>query len=206
MDTIASTPSEKPRRFLKWDLIIFIVLTVSAILSGQTTVFYIIYLFWWYELIRIFISLFFRNKNKDATGQSSFATFWSSLFLMGIYWVFIVVIFGLFASFEDDDALIINFQVLGFSNWFFNLNLILIIVERLFLHTRKDIKTIQFSAFNHNTITIHISIILGALLLFFVVKNFPDVFTPENRWGSTLIILPFIFIKTGIQYYFREII
>lgn len=206
MNSIISTSSRKRENFIKWDLIVFIVLTVLAILNGQTTVFYIIYLFWWYEIIRIIIGLFFRVKNKDSIIQSPLNSFWGGLFLMGIYWVFIVVIFGFIASLDDDEALIINFQVLGFRNWFFNLNLIFIIGERLFLHTRKNIKDIQFGPFNSNTITIHISIILGAILLFFVVKKFPDIFTPENRWGSALIILPFLFIKTVIQHYFKELI
>jgi hypothetical protein len=50
-------------------------------------------------------------------------------------------------------------------------------------------------------VVLHISIVLGGLLMFFVVKNYPTVFTPENLWGSVIIILPFFLLKAVVQYF-----
>jgi hypothetical protein len=41
---------------------------------------------------------------------------------------------------------------------------------------------------------------VGAVLMFFLVREYPDTFTPENRWGSALVALPFLLLKMGMQY------
>ena len=33
------------------------------------------------------------------------------------------------------------------------------------------------------------------IVVFFVVRKFPDTFTPTNLWGSVLIVVPFLLIK-----------
>ncbi|MBD3749335.1 MAG: hypothetical protein IE931_07560 [Sphingobacteriales bacterium] len=60
---------------------------------------------------------------------------------------------------------------------------------------------IYFEVFNPNTIVLHISIIVGAVLMFFVVKNYPDVFMPDNLWGSVIIILHFLLLKIVVNQY-----
>ena len=46
------------RRYQEWEFVLFTLLTLLSILKGQTTIFYIIYFFWWAELIRLLIDAF----------------------------------------------------------------------------------------------------------------------------------------------------
>src|SRR5690606_8738231 len=125
------------------------------------------------------------HEGGDAKGFGE-----SLLFLMGIYWVFLVVIFGFIAGADSTEIIIANMAVLFFHNWFFNLNLLFVLLERIYLHRIQQPLNIYFDAFNPNTMVLHIAIIVGAALMFFIVKAYPKIFTPENRWGSALIALP----------------
>jgi hypothetical protein len=201
MKPFLSIIEQQAQHYRQWDFITFTVLTLLSVLSGQTTVFYLIYFFWWNELVRLFVDRFCYKRNPNAVYEDGHATdFVGSLFLMGIYWVFIVVIFGFFAGSDSTEIIITNMRVLVFHNWFFNINLIFVLLERIYLHKTRQPLQIYFGAFNPNTIVLHISIIVGAVLMFFVVKEYPNIFTPENRWGSALIALPFLLLKMGMQY------
>lgn len=201
MKAFFSTIERQAQYYRQWDFLLFAVLTLMSVLSGQTTVFYLLYFFWWNELIRLVVDrlCYMRNPNavyEDGHGKG----FGESLFLMGIYWVFLVVVFGFIAGADSTEIIMANMRVLFFHNWFFNLNLIFVLLERIYLHKTWQPLQIYFGAFNPNTIVLHISIIVGAVLMFFVVKEYPKIFTPENRWGSALIALPFLLLKMGMQY------
>ncbi len=201
MKAFFATIEQQVQHYRQWDFITFTVLTLLSVLSGQTTVFYLIYFFWWNEFVRLFVDRFCYKRNPNAVYEDRHATdFGSSLFLMGIYWVFIVVIFGFIAGSDSTEIIIANMRVLVFHNWFFNLNLIFVLFERIYLHKTRQPLQIYFGAFNPNTIVLHISIIVGGVVMFFVVKEYPNIFTPENRWGSALIALPFLLLKMGMQY------
>lgn len=94
----------------------------------------------------------------------------------------------------------INMKALFFQNWFFNINLFFVIAERIYLHKSHQPIQVSFGGFTPNMIVLHVSIILGAIMMFFVVKKYPVTFTPENLWGSVLIALPFLLLKMGMQY------
>lgn len=184
----------------KWDFFVFSALTMLSILNGQTTVFYLIYFFWWNELLRIIIDRIFYKKNKNAIFErDNRDSVFSSLFLMGIYFIFIVVFFGFMASYKNTNLVMINMKTLFFQNWFFNLNLIYFVIERIYLHKTNQKLEVSFGGFTPNMIILHISIVMGGCLLFFVVKKFPDTFTPENLWGSVVIVLPFLLLKFLMQ-------
>lgn len=188
------------KNYRKWDFIIFLSLTLLSVLNGQTTVFYLIYFFWWNALVQLAVDFYFRNRNENAICENNERFEFSSLFLMGIYWVFIVVFFGFIAGSGNHEIIFTNMEVLFFHNWFFNLNLIFVLFERIYLHKTRQPLQIYFGAFNPNTIVLHISIIVGGVVMFFVVKEYPNIFTPENRWGSALIALLFLLLKMGMQY------
>ena len=80
------------KNYGRWDFGIFILLTALAVVNGQTTIFYIIYFFLWNEFIRVIVDRLLYKKNSNALlvsgGQDSM---FGNLFLMGIYFVFIVV-------------------------------------------------------------------------------------------------------------------
>jgi hypothetical protein len=203
MKAFFSTIERQAQYYRQWDFLLFAVLTLMSVLSGQTTVFYLLYFFWWNELIRLVVDRLCYKRNQNAVYEDGHGKgFGESLFLMGIYWVFLVVIFGFIAAkdTEGTDIIIANMRVLLFHNWFFNINLIFVLLERLYLHKTRQPLQIYFGAFNPNTIVLHISIIVGAVLMFFLVREYPDTFTPENRWGSALIALPFLLLKMGMQY------
>ena len=195
---------EQPiRNHRKWDFLIFTGITVASILQGQSTVFYVLYFFWWNELIRIVVDRFSYKKNPNAQVEIT-DSIGSSLFMLGIYWVFLVLFFGLIANWDDRELSLVNLRILLFQNWFFNANLIFVVLERLYLHLREQPLRISFGGFTPNMILLHISIILGGILMFFVVRNFPDIFTPDNRWGSLLIISPFLLIRLGMDWFYGK--
>ena len=189
--------------YRKWDFLIFAVLTALAVLTGNTSVFYVIYFFWWNELVRILVDQTFgkRNPNFIRTKSNTPAPLLGSLFLLGIYFVFIVVFFGFIANWGNKELLFTNLEVLLFQNWFFNANVLFILIERMYLHHKKQPIEAIGGHFTPNMIVLHISIILGAILLFFVVKTNPETFTPDNLWGTFVIISPFILLKMLVEYY-----
>lgn len=185
----------------QWEAFFFMVLTILSVLNGQTTVFYLIYFFWWFELIRVLVDRMFSQKNPHAVYETHHKTnFGSNLFLLGIYWVFIVAFFGFIAGAKDTNIILTNMEVLFFKNWFFNGNVLFVLLQRWYLHTTQQPLRIYVGAFNPNTIVLHIAIIIGGFVMFFVVKKYPEIFTPQNRWGSALIVLPFLLLKLGMQY------
>ena len=180
---------------------VLLTLTIVSIIYKQTTVFYIIYLFWFSEVLRTIVDLVFFKKPSLATQATPAAKLGISprFFLLGIYWVFIVVFFGLIANYDNDAAMNINFQVVSFQNIFFNLNLMFIVIERIIYHRMNRNLEPSYDAFTANMIVLHVSIILGGALTFFLVLKYEKTFSPENLWGSVLIISPFLLLRMLIR-------
>ena len=197
---LQSILEQQLKKYQQWDFIIFLILTLLSVLNEQTTVFYLMYFFWCNELIRIVVDRWYAKRNPNAVNKDwQSSDFTGGLFSMGIYWVFLVVFFGFIAASKNSDIVFTNMEVLFFQNWFFNINLIFVIFERIYLHRKQQPLTIYFGAFNPNMIVLHVSIIVGGVMLFFLVKQFPATFTPENKWGSVLIVLPFLLLKILVQ-------
>lgn len=193
---LQSILEQQLKKYQQWDFIIFLILTLLSVLNEQTTVFYLMYFFWCNELIRIVVDRWYAKRNPNAVNKDwQSSDFTGGLFSMGIYWVFLVVFFGFIAASNNSKIIFTNMEVLFFQNWFFNINLIFVLVERIYLHRKQEPLTIYFGAFNPNMIVLHVSIIVGGIILFFLVKQFPETFTPENPWGSIVIVLPFLLLK-----------
>ena len=193
---LQSILEQQLKKYQQWDFIIFLILTLLSVLNEQTTVFYLMYFFWCNELIRIVVDRWYAKKNPNAVNKDwQSSDFTGGLFSMGIYWVFLVVFFGFIAASNNSKIIFTNMEVLFFQNWFFNIILIFVLVERIYLHRKQQPLTIYFGAFNPNMIVLHVSIIVGGIILFFLVKQFPETFTPENKWSSVLIVLPFLLLK-----------
>lgn len=193
---------EKPLKYYsQWDFLVFTLLTALSIWSGQTTVFYVILFFWWNELIRIIIDRIFFKRNKNAVLASNKTTsIFGSIIQMGVYFIFIVVFFGFMANWNNEVLIFTNMKVLFFRNWFFNINLLFVTIERVFLHKKQTPVKVSFGAFTPNMLVLHVSIILGVILMLFIVRNFPETFTPTNLLGSVLIIFPFLVIRAFALY------
>ncbi|MCK7591088.1 hypothetical protein M0G43_10925 [Subsaxibacter sp. CAU 1640] len=193
------------QNYRKWDFLVFTLLTLLAVLNGQTTVFYIIYFFWWNELARIIIDTFMYKRNPNAKQDGKRMLLLAPLGQMFIYFVFIVVFFGFMLNWDNTHITMINIQVLGFNNWFFNLNLLFVIAERIYIHKTHQPVDVSLGIFTPPMIVLHVSIIVGGVLMFFVVKNFPDTFTPNNLWGSVIIILPFLGFKMLMNWWMEPV-
>lgn len=186
----------------KYDYAFFISLTLMSVLFGQTTPFYVIYFFWCNELIYKVVDRIFYKLNPNAVVSIRLKnSLFGSFFMMGIYLVFIVVFFGFIANHDNSEIVLVNMNVLFFHNWFFNVNLMLVLADRIFMHVRHKPVNINFSGFTANMIVLHLSIIIGAFLMLLVVRNFPTVFTPENFLGSVIIITPFLLLKLAVLYF-----
>ena len=193
---------EKPLKYYsQWDFLVFTLLTALSVWSGQTTVFYVILFFWWNEFIRIIIDRIFFKRNKNAVLASNNTTsIFGSIIQMGVYFIFIVVFFGFMANWNNEVLIFTNMKVLFFRNWFFNFNLLFVVVERILLHIKQTPVTVSFGSFTPNMLVLHVSIILGVILMLFIVRNFPETFTPTNLLGSVLIIFPFLMIRALALY------
>jgi hypothetical protein len=181
-------------QYKKWDLLLFTFITALAVVFGQTTIFYIIYFFWWTELIRILAVAIYGFRNESREEKQVSLSIFGPLFMMAIYFVFIVIFFGVIASWGNEEVTMVNMGILFFQNWFFNVNLIIVALEQ-FLFRGKQSNSLGIGPFTPPILVLHISIVLGGILMFFVVKNFPNIFSPQNLWGSLLIISPFLLLK-----------
>ncbi len=181
------------------ELLVFLVLTVAAVVNASTSVFYVLYFFWWSELLRLVADRLFYKRNAQALYTANdLLPLWSSLFILFIHVVFIVVLFGFIANWNNKELLALNIRVLLFKNQFFNVNLLFVVLQRVYMHLQQQPVKVVFGGFTPNMIILHISIIFGGILQFFVVKRFPHFFTPDNLWGSALLLLPFLLLKTGL--------
>jgi hypothetical protein len=185
----------------KTNSIILAVLTAFSVYTGQASIFYIIYLFWWNEFLtriinRIFDQVYTRKKDPFFNSKTN-----SIGLLIFIYWLFIVVFFGLIANWKNKEIMMINFGVFFFKNLYFNLNLLYFILDACLFNIqgRDSIPPKVTGGFTTNMIVLHISIILGACINFFVLSLFPDTFTPENRWNAVLVIAPFLILRICAQ-------
>ncbi|HMR81615.1 MAG TPA: hypothetical protein PKE30_00685 [Niabella sp.] len=191
----------------RWlDIAVMTAFTALSVYNGQATIFYIVYLFWWNEFLSVIIKKLFDKLYKRKKEPADSTSNDPSAFLLTIYWVFIVVIFGLVANWNDVEAMMTNFGVLFFKNLYFNLNMLFIVGEACFLNLqcKGTISAQSRNGFTANMIVLHISIILGAFVLFGVVRRLPDIFTPGNKWGSVLVIAPFLLLRFLVQFYRKK--
>lgn len=160
-----------------------------------------IYLYWWHELISTVLDKFFMRKNKEVHMESPASHFKDRLFLLIIYFVFIVVIFCFISNWNNRNILFMNLRVLMFQDWLFNLTIVGFLINEWWLrYYNFKLETKSDSPFTGRMMVLHVSIILGGFIYFLVLRNFPEIFTPENLWGSLAIISPFLILKTVIDW------
>ncbi len=160
-----------------------------------------IYLYWWHELISTLLDQFFIRKNEQTFILPSSHQFKDRLFFLAIYWVFIVVLFCFISNWKNQDILFLNFRVLIFRDWLFNLTILGFLLNEWWLrYYNFKINTPISQPFTGRMMVLHVSIILGGFIYFFMIRNFPEIFTPENLWGSLAIISPFLLLKTIIDW------
>lgn len=179
--------------FYRFDMFTITVLTVLGLLQGEVTVFYIIYLFWFQEAIRTFVDGVFvvaQRSQGQVTAKNIGGPF-GGFFLLFIYLVFIIVLFGFMLNWGDHDLFGLNIQVFFFRNWFFNINLIVFAAQYVLYRREQKFNDIHLGVFNQRHIILHLSIIIGAMIQMFILKRYQI----ESLWGSVAVIVPFLIIK-----------
>lgn len=176
-------------------LLLMMVFSIISLINKETTVFYIIYLFWCDELIKTIFSNINRlkarynkvNVQDNVSGAHALGPF----FMLGIYVVFIVVIFGFMMGMNDSETGIINFTVLLFQNTFFNFTLITFIARELYFLFVDNKVPAPPSFLSYGMITLHISIILGTFIWFATTIKFQYF----EKFAAVLSIIPFLLLK-----------
>lgn len=185
------------------DLATTFIITLIGIYQGQVTAFYLVYLFWFQELIRTIIDFIFIIRSKDETLDKSvfFRNFFSSLFLMFIYLVFIVGLFGVMLNWGNIPAMRINVLTVIFRNMYFNLNILLFIGQYVYFKKIDNKTSSPIDVFNRRHILLHISIILGGFLQLSIV---PRLKLDDTAWSSVLVIIPFMILKFVLERRFNR--
>lgn len=185
--------------FQRFDMFTIIVLTVLGILQGQVTVFYIIYLFWFQELTRTIIDNIFISKWKreGVIDEKILMARFGGFFLLFIYLVFIIVLFGIMLNWGNNDLIYQNVRVFLFRNWFFNLNIFVFAVEYWFYRKQQRTDNLHVGIFNRNHIILHLSIIAGGFIQMGLLKKL----NIESPYGMLAVIAPFLIIKGVLDYY-----
>lgn len=145
-----------------------------GLVQGNGSIFFIVYLFWLDELIRT-VSLYIQSKiyykrNPNDNGfKPAFSLIRSRFFMLFIYAVFIVPVFGIFLNLfeKDSETLVTNVLILTFKNISFNICVLISIVREV-LTIRANSKLIknykpEVQLMSTNIMTLHASILLGAL-------------------------------------------
>lgn len=183
-----------------FSIFIFAALTTFLVFTGKANLFFLIYIFWWDEFIKTIFGLFNQIFRKSQIENSlTYSTLLKErFFMLFVYFIFIVVIFGFILSFASNDFQknYITFEVLFFRNWGFNLSLLFIICREI-VHCKTIDKTEKISDENLSfgaLIVLHVSIILGVLLWALASGKF-KIFDGVHENADKFIILPFILIK-----------
>ena len=180
--------------FKKFEVITLTVITLLAVFKGQATVFYLVYLFWFQELIRTLIDLTINNfkANKIVDKIDVIRSTFFNFFLLFVYGIFIIVTFGLLLDFKNKELFKQNILVFFFRNWYFNINLILFSIQYIIYRHQSQKTEVAITVFNKRHIILHLSIILGAVIQMILVPRLP---IDQNIWTSVLVIVPFLLLK-----------
>ena len=184
----------------KMQSFVTIAVTAFALYNESTSVFYLLYLFWFIEFLRTIINIIYR-KWMTSTSEIKYkpSKIFDNFFFLALYFIFIVILFGLVLQHENTKIIQLNFQVMAFQNWYFNANLLFFVVSYIFelYKNRTSVEEIdaQSGMLNISFILLHLSIVLGALIWAFLIRPYPEYFTPENTLGMILIASPFLILQ-----------
>ncbi|HRP03135.1 MAG TPA: DUF6498-containing protein [Candidatus Kapabacteria bacterium] len=187
------------KKFHYLDIIITSLFTIFAVFQGQLTIFYILYLFWWQEVALTVVDLFIvlKKKNSAVSTLMILKQVYANFFLLSVYFVFIVVLFGLFINFGNGEILAKNIRIFFFRNIYFNANVLIFTSYYIYIKY-KDLNKqgaaytpIVPQAFSPRQIVLHVSLIFGAIMQSIGIQNFAF----NSAIANVLAILPFLLIK-----------
>lgn len=185
-------------------LLLFTAYTIYVILSGEANLFFIIYLFFLDEVIKnVFILIKSIRYNLLGYDVSEIKiALKSRFFMLFIYSVFIILIFGIFFSLMNAtmEQFTRNMMILFFKDVYFNISITIIILREgtnLFIDLKRAKKEDNFkiTGIDSGMIVLHLSIILGGFMWFLTSGKFEYFQLSFGKYNSMAIIFPFLVIK-----------
>lgn len=167
--------------------------TVMSIVNKETSVFYIIYLFWCDEFLRtIFDRLKLRFNRSQIQDTKVFrSSIKSRFFMLFVYFIFIFVVFGLVMNSSEADLVLLNFEVFLFQNAVFNYTLMSFLLRELYLLLNPKNEIEPQHLLSNGLIILHLSIVLGIFAWFLSTEKFPFF----ESYATLISIIPFLLLK-----------
>lgn len=180
-----------------WSPIVFTIITIIALLNHQTSIFYIVYFFWWNEVIEKIVDwLFARSRLKTRASDFALGLIWMAIMLFYLLFVFII-----FIGFAGRHMMEFNIMVLFFTNPYFNLSVLVVLIRRIYMHVKLPIEE-HTSLYQYSRMgTLHISMALGGAVILIIQNNYPHLLEVDNAWVDVATILPFLFINLLVAYF-----
>jgi hypothetical protein len=178
-------------------LFVILALTLVEVYYKQTSIFYVLYLFWFDEFIKtVFERITYTFKKEKIENPIKFLqNVKNKFFMLFVYFIFIVIVFGLVIDRNDFDLIGINLTVLTFQNTFFNFSIVAFILREFYLYINISKSNDDNYSVSNGIIILHISIILGIFSWFLLIKK---IHVPLEFIGI-ISITPFLLLKTFFE-------
>lgn len=180
-------------------LVFFTGLTIAALTLQQITIFYLIYVFWWDEIIKTIADEFrlILRKNEIEDPEQFKAAVKTRFFMLFLYVVFIIICFCFMIEWNMKNSLYANIEILLFKNSYFNISLLSFTGREIYSYSNKRIIKDRFARgiMSKGIITLHVSIILGILLWAVAAKKLGSLPVDVENYSAILAIVPFLIIK-----------
>lgn len=180
-------------------LVFFTGLTIAALTLQQITIFYLIYVFWWDEIIKTIADEFrlILRKNEIEDPEQFKAAVKTRFFMLFLYVVFIIICFCFMIEWNTKNSLYANIEILLFKNVYFNISLLSFAAREIYVYSNKKIVKIASAhgIMSKGIITLHVSIILGILIWAVAAKKLGSIPFEIESYSTVLAIMPFLIIK-----------
>jgi hypothetical protein len=198
---------------------LFLILTLSHILYvliiGQSTMFYVVYIFWWEEALKYLSEVLFCRfyKHKIQSYKAFDNLILPRLCILIVHFWFIISLFGKGVPEILNFGLELkhNTNIINFEDPYFNSILLLIVIKtswfwyRQFLLAKKA-ESIDFNYSENGIWILHISVLMGFFFLFAFSTTIKESSNPTLFY--LILILPYLIMKIiveviNINYRFR---
>ncbi|TDG35060.1 hypothetical protein EZJ43_15145 [Pedobacter changchengzhani] len=185
-------------------ILIFTGYSLFIVLSGEANLFFIIYLYFLDEVIKnIFLTIkSIRLKALSQGMQAVNNALKTRFFMLFIYSVFIIFVFGLFYGLTNStrEEFIRNVMIFKFRDLYFNISISIIVVREcinLFIDFKnaKQDNNFQLEGMNNGMMVLHLSILFGAVIWFLTSGKFEYFHLSFGAYDRVAIIFPFLLIK-----------
>lgn len=174
-------------------LFVILAFTIVEVYYKQTSIFYILYLFWFDEFIKtVFERITYTFKKDKIENPLKFLqNVKGKFFMLFVYFVFIVIVFGLVIDRKDFDLIGVNLTVLAFQNTFFNFSIVTFVLREFYLYMNLSRNNDDNYSVSNGIVILHLSIILGIFSWYLLTKKFQ---VPLEFIGI-ISITPFLLLK-----------